>query len=90
MYLSSLNGLLKYCNIIRVLVKPRKNSIFLKNGKTIISVIVQVENMEFFYILDDKANFTVGIVSQNIVTQSNFIEFRDSRNFTFCEAPGVG
>ena len=29
-------------------VKPGKNSIFLKNGKTIIVVIVQVENMEFF------------------------------------------
>ena len=29
-------------------VKPGKNSIFLKNCKTIISVIVQVENVEFF------------------------------------------
>ena len=35
-------------------------------------------------------NFTVGIVSQNLVTTSNFVEFRDSRNFTFFEVPGVG
>ena len=29
-------------------VKPGKNSIFLKNGKTVIATIVQVENVEFF------------------------------------------
>ena len=34
-------------------------------------------------------DFTVGIVSQNLVTQSNFIGFRDGRNFAFFEAPGV-
>ena len=28
-------------------IKPKKNSIFLKNGKTVIIVIVQVENLEF-------------------------------------------
>ena len=26
-------------------------------------------------------DFTVGIVSRNLVTQTNFIEFRDSQNF---------
>ena len=31
-------------------------------------------------------DFTVGIVSQNLATMSNFVEFRDSRNFTFFEA----
>ena len=31
-------------------------------------------------------DFTVGIVSRNIATASNFVEFRDSRNFTFFEA----
>ena len=31
-------------------------------------------------------DFTVGIVSQNLATTSNFVEFRDSRNFTFFEA----
>ena len=30
------------------IVKLGKNSIFLKKGKTIISVIIQVENLEFF------------------------------------------
>ena len=35
-------------------------------------------------------DFTVGIVLRNLATTSNFVEFRDSRNFTFFEAPGVG
>ena len=35
-------------------------------------------------------DFTVGIVSRNLASMSNFVEFRDSRNFTFFEAPGVG
>ena len=34
-------------------------------------------------------NFTVGIVSRNLATTSNFVEFRDSRNFTFFKASGV-
>ena len=35
-------------------------------------------------------DFTVGILLRNLATTSNFVEFRDSRNFTFFEAPGVG
>ena len=35
-------------------------------------------------------NFTIGIVSRNLASTSNFVEFQDSRNFTFFEAPGVG
>ena len=35
-------------------------------------------------------DFTVGIVLKNLATSSNFVEFRDSRNFMFFEAPGVG
>ena len=35
-------------------------------------------------------DFTVGIVSRNLATASKFVEFRDSRNFTFFEASGVG
>ena len=31
----------------------------------------------------DETDFTVRIVSQNIATTSNFVEFRDSRNFMF-------
>ena len=34
-------------------------------------------------------DFTVGIVSRNLGTTSNFVEFRHSRNFMFFEAPGV-
>ena len=32
-------------------------------------------------------DFTVGIASRNLATTSNFVKFRDSRNFTFFEAP---
>ena len=35
-------------------------------------------------------DFTVRIVSRNLDTTSNFVEFQDSRNFMFFEAPGVG
>ena len=48
------------------------------------------QNPEFFYILDDETDFADGIVSRNLATSSNFVEFRDSRNFTFFEAPRVG
>ena len=34
-------------------------------------------------------DFTVGIVSRNLATTSNFVEFRDNRNFTFFEASGA-
>ena len=39
-------------------VKPGKNSIFLKKGKTVISV----GNLEIFYISDDETDFTIEIV----------------------------
>ena len=51
-------------------------------------MVISVENPEFFYISDDKTDFTVGIVSRNLATTSNFVEFRDSRNFMFFEARG--
>ena len=35
-------------------------------------------------------DFTVGIVSRNLASMSNFIEFRDSQNFIFFETSGVG
>ena len=35
-------------------------------------------------------DFTVEFVLRNLVTQSNFVEFQDGRNFTFFEATGVG
>ena len=37
-------------------------------------------------ISDDETDFTVEIVSRNLTTMSNFIESRDSQNFTFFEA----
>ena len=58
-------------------------------GKTIIYVIVHVENLNILYISDDETDFTVGIVSQNLVTQSNFVGFQNSQNFTFFKATGV-
>ena len=30
-------------------------------------------------------DFTIGIVSRNLATTSNFVEFRDNRNFIFFE-----
>ena len=30
---------------------------------------------------DDETDFTVGIISRNLATTSNFVEFRDNRNF---------
>ena len=35
-------------------------------------------------------DFTVEIVSRNLATTSNFVEFQDSRNFKIFEALGVG
>ena len=34
-------------------------------------------------------DFTVEIISRNLATTSNFVEFRDSQNFTFFEAPSA-
>ena len=67
-------------------VKPEKKSIFLKNGKT----VILVGNLIIFLISDDEMDCTIEIVSRNLVTQSTFVEFQDSQNFTFFEAPSVG
>ena len=34
-------------------------------------------------------DFTIGIISRNLATTSNFIEFQENQNFTFFEAPVV-
>ena len=34
---------------------------------------------------DDETNCTIGIVSRNLATQSNFVGFQDSWNFTYFE-----
>ena len=66
--------------------KTQENSIFFRKGKT----VILVKNPEFFKISDDKTDFTVKIVSQNLATTLNFIEFQDILNFTFFKAYGVG
>ena len=66
-------------------MKPRKNPNFRIKGE----IVISIKNQEFFYISDDETDFTVGIVWRNLATTSNFVEFRDSQNFTFFEAPGV-
>ena len=38
--------------------------------------------------LDDETDFAVGIFSQNLVTQVNFVEFRDGRNFHVFQGDG--
>ena len=43
-------------------------------------MVISVKNPKFFYISNDEMDFTVGIVSRNLTTTSNFVEFRDSRN----------
>ena len=36
---------------------------------------------EMFMISDDKMDITIGFFSQNLVTQMNFVEFRDNQIF---------
>ena len=50
--------------------KTRENSNFLKKGKMVISD--KIRNFSTSWMT------TVGIVSQNLATTSNFVEFRDS------------
>ena len=57
--------------------KTRENPIFSKRA----NCNLDKKNPKFIlWILDDETNFTVGIVSQNLASTSNFVEFRDSRN----------
>ena len=66
--------------------KIRENSNFRKKGKTVI--LVKTQNFS-------RSRMTKQISPlesswENLTTTSNFFEFRDCRNFTFFEAPGVG
>ena len=58
--------------------------IFGKKGKNRnfgYKIVISVKNMEFILkISDDETDFTFGIVSRNLASTSNFVEFRDSRN----------
>ena len=49
-------------------------------------MVISVKIHKFFWISDDETEFTVGIVSRNLATTSNFVEFQDNQNFTFFEA----
>ena len=52
--------------------KTREISKFMKNGK----IIIFFKNPKFIlWILDDETDFTVGIVSRNLATTSNFVKF---------------
>ena len=45
-------------------------------------IVISVKNMKFIlWISDEETDFTVGIVSRNLVSTSNFVEFRDSRSW---------
>ena len=50
-------------------------------------ILVKIQNK--FLISDDETGFTVGIVSRILAITLNFVEFRDSWNFTFFKAPRV-
>ena len=44
-------------------------------------IVISIKNLEFIlWISDDETNFTVRIVSRNLASTSNFVEFRDSQN----------
>ena len=52
-----------------------------KNRNFGYKMVISVKNPKFIlYISDDEMNFTVGIVSRNLASTSNFVEFRDSRS----------
>ena len=57
--------------------KTREIPISGKRAKLVILVKFQ---KFILYISDDKMDFTIGIILQNLVTTLNFVEFRDSRH----------
>ena len=65
-------------------VRPEKFQ-FLEKGKNHNfghKIVILVKNPKFIlWISDDETNFTVGIISQNLASTSNFVEFRDSRSW---------
>ena len=45
-------------------------------------IVISVKNPKFIlWISDDETDFTFGIVSRNLASTSNFVEFRDSRSW---------
>ena len=64
-------------------VRPEKFQ-FLEKGQNRnfgYKIVISIKNTKFIlWILDDEMDFTVGIVSRNLASMSNFVEFWDSRN----------
>ena len=64
-------------------VRPEKFQ-FLEKGQNRnfgYKIVILVKYSKFIlYISDEKTDCTVGIVSQNLASTSNFVEFRDSQN----------
>ena len=67
-----------------IFVRPEKFQFLEKEQNRIFGykIVISVKNPKFIlWISDDETNFTVGIVSQNLASTSNFVEFRDSRSW---------
>ena len=64
-----------------------RKSNFLKKDKIVISV--KIRNF-FRSRMTKRTSSSYNVEFRRIPKQSNFVEFRDSRNFTFFEAQGVG
>ena len=68
---------------ITVTVRPEKFQ-FLEKGQNRnfgYEIVISVKNPKFIlWISDDKTDCAVGIVSQNLASTLNFVEFRDNRN----------
>ena len=67
-----------------IFVRPEKFQ-FLEKGQNRnfgYKIAISVKNPKFIlWISDNENDFTVGIVSQNLASTSNFVEFRDSRSW---------
>ena len=66
------------------IIRPEKFQFLenLQNHNFGYKIVISVKNLKFIlWISDDEMDFTVGIVSRNLASTSNFIEFRDSRSW---------
>ena len=67
-----------------VYVRPEKFQFLEKrqNHNFGYKIVISVKNPKFIlWISDDETYFTVGIVSRNLASTSNFVGFRDSRSW---------
>ena len=64
-------------------VRPEKFQFLEKwqNRNFSYKIVISVKNPKFIlWISNDETDFTIGIVSRNLASMSNFVEFRDSQN----------